>query len=492
MISDENGATRNTFYSSAIDSSDYSAEPVATKNAAKGTTCGLHSKSRNTGAKQKSITKLRKQKLGRPRKGKIAKLQEAQSKRFRSYDNHFIKQTEGGGLPFPSVKVSTQNGSGNLLKSADANEMIMKPTEVMRSVHGDGNQLFFHAKTNSPFHTSPDISHSATSPQMKSMAMVDVPLSLAEEDSNVIPNCHYVRQVASPQRLENGEETEKTDHPQSEQFTSPKVNIETVAESLFVVTPTDSSDGEIYTTDVQVSVTQERQASNSTQLKSLQTNILNFSHFDEPFLQLAITSDRLQNEHKINRQTISKSRKSNKKRKRGKKYDLHSQRRKQRRTHSHAITTSEEEEALFEALWVSKREASTKKYANCSTRQRHHSTKSCRETDCQSYRFRINDIVWAKMVDRPWWPAKILSFERDDAPLNYGIFNVSIQWLGKHSSVTEVLPSSLISPFADTFHQHYLPGKTASTYVRAIQAALDDTGYRPRNSILSLDNDSEM
>ncbi len=491
MISDENGVTGNTFYSNAIDSCDYSAEPIATKNAEKGTTCGLNSKSRNTGSKQKSISKLHKKKRGRPRNGKTEKLQKAQSKQFQTNDSHFIKQTEGGRLQYLNVKVSTHNGSGGLLKSGDANEMIMKPTEVMRSVHEDGDQLFLNAKTNSPLHTSPDISHTATLLQMKPMATVGLPLSLAEEDPNPIPICQYVRQIASPQRLENGEEIEKTEHSQRELFTSPKLNIETAAESLFVVTPTDSSDGEIYNADVQVSVTQERQVSNSTQLKSLQTNILTFSHFDEPFFQLAIPSDRLQNEHKIDRQTILKSRKSNKKRKRGKKHDLHSQRRKQRRTHCHAITTSEEEEALFEALWVSKQETSNAEYANCSTRQRHHSTKRCRETDCQSYRFRIDEIVWAKMVDRPWWPAKILSFEGDDASLDYGIVNVSIQWLGKQSIVTEVLPSTLISPFADTFHQHYLPGKTASTYVRAIQAALDDTGYSPHNSILPLNYDSE-
>ena len=156
--------------------------------------------------------------------------------------------------------------------------------------------------------------------------------------------------------------------------------------------------------------------------------------------------------------------------------------------------TTEEDAALFEALWISKQEQTFDKKQTvkpslrppvAAARKRRvygnpeffysprpsSSRSKCANDDVP--RYKIDDIVWAKLVSRPWWPAKVLSFSKDDGRRMY---DVSVQWLGKSSNCTDVLPSSLICPFSKNFDEHYLPEKTKSTYVKAVEEALQKSG----------------
>ncbi|XP_062518204.1 PWWP domain-containing protein 2A-like isoform X2 [Corticium candelabrum] len=152
--------------------------------------------------------------------------------------------------------------------------------------------------------------------------------------------------------------------------------------------------------------------------------------------------------------------------------------------------TTEEDAALFEALWISKQEQNFDKKQTVKPSPRppvptarkkrvygnpeffysprpSSSRSKCANDDVP--RYKIDDIVWAKLVSRPWWPAKVLSFSKDDG---HSMYDVSVQWLGKSSNCTDVLPSSLICPFSENFDEHYLPNKTKSTYVKAVRDAL--------------------
>ena len=156
--------------------------------------------------------------------------------------------------------------------------------------------------------------------------------------------------------------------------------------------------------------------------------------------------------------------------------------------------TTEEDAVLFEALWISKQEQTFDKKQSVKPSLRppvaaarkkrvygnpeffysprpSSSRSKCANDDVP--RYKIDDIVWAKLVSRPWWPAKVLSFSNDDG---HSMYDVSVQWLGKSSNCTDVLPSSLICPFSENFDEHYLPDKTKSTYVKAVREALQKSG----------------
>ena len=166
-------------------------------------------------------------------------------------------------------------------------------------------------------------------------------------------------------------------------------------------------------------------------------------------------------------------------------------------THSRVEVGNDEETALFEALWISKNEqiclpsVRSTRLATASDRSTRSngiqdlfyfprpSSRRSQHDDDDCMRFKVNDIVWAKMVDRPWWPAKIISFMKEDRTGKQTVPLVSVKWLGRLSSFTEVLPTTLISSFAETFHKHYLPNKKESTYVRAITEAFSKSQYYP-------------
>ena len=66
----------------------------------------------------------------------------------------------------------------------------------------------------------------------------------------------------------------------------------------------------------------------------------------------------------------------------------------------------------------------------------------------------------------------MLSFSND----GHSMYDVSVQWLGNSSNCTDVLPSNLICPFSKNFDEHYLPRTRRSTYVKAVEEALQKTG----------------
>jgi hypothetical protein len=96
--------------------------------------------------------------------------------------------------------------------------------------------------------------------------------------------------------------------------------------------------------------------------------------------------------------------------------------------------------------------------------------------------FNIDDIVWAKLVDRPWWPAQVISFIQDKEEIKQTMLMVTVQWLGR-PTWANVLPSSLISPFAETFHKYFMPKKKSKPYIRAIEEALELSGFNPNSAI---------
>ena len=146
---------------------------------------------------------------------------------------------------------------------------------------------------------------------------------------------------------------------------------------------------------------------------------------------------------------------------------------------------SEDDNALLEeALWISKLQHATGKVSRgygvpdlfyCPRPSRSRGN----IIDNQDVSLKVDDIVWAKLVDRPWWPAKILSFIKCETGSKQTMPFVSVQWLGRPPSFTDVLPSSLILPFAVNFREHFLPHKKSNIYVRAIEEALDSTGLDP-------------
>ena len=171
---------------------------------------------------------------------------------------------------------------------------------------------------------------------------------------------------------------------------------------------------------------------------------------------------------------------------------------------SRGSLTKEEGSALFEAPWIPKQEQNTEKpvqqtssEANASQQRtttikikRHYgvpdlyysprpSSSRSKNIDNQSTPFKVDDVVWAKLVDRPWWPARVASFIKDEADSKQTMLMVSVKWLGRPSNFTDVLPSSLISPFAETFHKYFMPEKKYRTYVRAIEEALQVSGFNP-------------
>jgi Flp pilus assembly protein TadG len=94
--------------------------------------------------------------------------------------------------------------------------------------------------------------------------------------------------------------------------------------------------------------------------------------------------------------------------------------------------------------------------------------------------FNIYEIVWAKMVDRPWWPARVLSYGQSygsGAPKT--MESASVKWLGRPTTCASSLPSSLLMPFVDGFVQNYDSTSTKSTYIRAIREALEIFGFNP-------------
>ena len=175
-------------------------------------------------------------------------------------------------------------------------------------------------------------------------------------------------------------------------------------------------------------------------------------------------------------------------------------------THSRVEVGNDEETALFEALWISKNEQiclpSVRSTRLATARDRitrsngiqelfyspRPSSSRSQQDDDDCMRFKVNDIVWAKMVDRPWWPAKIISFMKEDRTGKQTVPLVSVKWLGRLTSFTEVLPTTLISSFAETFHKHYLPNKKESTYVRAITEAFSKSQYYPITEGLNKDS----
>ena len=94
--------------------------------------------------------------------------------------------------------------------------------------------------------------------------------------------------------------------------------------------------------------------------------------------------------------------------------------------------------------------------------------------------FRLFQVVWAKMVDWPWWPATILSF-KDEEGKSSGMVSASVKWFGRPSSCTSILPSALLFPFEEGFSSYYLPNKKKKTYRRAIQEALEAIGRDPND-----------
>ena len=107
------------------------------------------------------------------------------------------------------------------------------------------------------------------------------------------------------------------------------------------------------------------------------------------------------------------------------------------------------------------------------------SNKRSQPVNQESPPFNIYDIVWAKMVDRPWWPACILSFGQNEGLVTQTMLSASVKWLGRPTTCTAILPSSLLAPFMEGFVKHYDKSSTKSTYMRAIREALQLLGFNP-------------
>lgn len=160
---------------------------------------------------------------------------------------------------------------------------------------------------------------------------------------------------------------------------------------------------------------------------------------------------------------------------------------------------SEDSAALFEALWISKQEQKSNnqldKSKPTSSQSDKQATKSRRSdlfyaprpsnkrsqlVDQGSPPFNIYDIVWAKMVDRPWWPARVLSYgPSEGSVMPQTMLSASVKWLGRPTTCTSILPSSLLVPFVEGFDKNYDKVSTKSTYVRAIREALEIMGFNP-------------
>ncbi|XP_065182822.1 serine/arginine repetitive matrix protein 2-like [Sycon ciliatum] len=93
--------------------------------------------------------------------------------------------------------------------------------------------------------------------------------------------------------------------------------------------------------------------------------------------------------------------------------------------------------------------------------------------------FRIGDVVWAKMVDAPWWPAVVESI-RSSNTASAAMQDLSLLFLGrKGSTQTSLLPTTLVAPFVAGFKAKFLPKKRTSTYVRAVQEACERCNVDP-------------
>ena len=116
------------------------------------------------------------------------------------------------------------------------------------------------------------------------------------------------------------------------------------------------------------------------------------------------------------------------------------------------------------------------------------SNKRSQLVDQDSPLFNIYEIVWAKMVDRPWWPARVLSFGQSygsGAPKT--MESASVKWLGRPTTCASSLPSSLLMSFVDGFVQNYDRTSTKTTYVRAIREALEIFGFNPDDPVAFYD-----
>ena len=93
--------------------------------------------------------------------------------------------------------------------------------------------------------------------------------------------------------------------------------------------------------------------------------------------------------------------------------------------------------------------------------------------------FKVGDVVWAKMVDLPWWPAVVESI-RSPLTMAAAMQDLSLLFLGrKGSTQTTLLPTTLVAPFVENFRSKFLPKKRTSTYVRGIQEACELCDIEP-------------
>lgn len=101
--------------------------------------------------------------------------------------------------------------------------------------------------------------------------------------------------------------------------------------------------------------------------------------------------------------------------------------------------------------------------------------------------FKLNDIVWANMVDKPWWPAQVQSFVSigDGDSSRHPIQCVAVRWFGFKKVMSQsVVPSSLLASFIPSYGDHYLPEKKTTTYVRAVREAVEILGMDPDDPML--------
>ena len=100
--------------------------------------------------------------------------------------------------------------------------------------------------------------------------------------------------------------------------------------------------------------------------------------------------------------------------------------------------------------------------------------------------FKTGDVVWAKMVDLPWWPAMVESVRQSVVGPSSGstMQDLSLQFLGRRGTTqTTLLPNTLVMPFVAAFRSKFLPKKRTSTYVRAVREACEYTDMSPPPSI---------
>lgn len=93
--------------------------------------------------------------------------------------------------------------------------------------------------------------------------------------------------------------------------------------------------------------------------------------------------------------------------------------------------------------------------------------------------FKVGDVVWAKMVDVPWWPAVVESI-RSPATMSAAMQDLSLLFLGrKYSTQTTLLPTTLVAPFKENFQAKFLPKKRTSTYRRGVEEACELCDMEP-------------